>query len=281
MAIINTRQAAVDVLARISHKPGIHVGYETLDEYTYGVRPGELVILAGRPGMGKTAAMCAMILHTSKNIVPLVFSMEMGQTGLIERMLVNQAGVSYQRAIRDQLHTPEKKRMLDAADVLSQRDILIEGTSLQTPQGVERTLKFLLEQGVHVSCVFIDHLQYMRTEPYIADPYVSITELTKYLKALAREYQLPFVVLCQLNRAVESRDSHRPRLSDLRDSGSIEQDADHIWFLYRQGYYDPNSTETAAEIIVAKNRNGAVGVAQVYWNASLMSFRKPISLSEI
>lgn|SRR3990167_4444200 len=279
--LINTRTVAVEVLSKISHKPGLKMGYASLDEITYGVRPTELIILAGRPGMGKSAAMADMILTISNSSVPLVFSMEMGQTQLIERLLSNLSGVAYQKAIRNLLQSSEKKRLLEAADTLSHRDILVEGSSLQTPQQVEKTIKALLDNKAPISCVLIDHLQYMRTESYCSDPYITVTEITKYLKAIAREYSIPIIVLCQLNRAVESRDTHRPRLSDLRDSGSIEQDADQIWFLYRPGYYEPHSTSNAAEIIVAKNRNGATGSAPVYWNAATMSFRRPPSLNDI
>lgn len=272
---------AIEVLSKMSHSPGLRVGYDTLDNITDGIRPTELVFLAGRPGMGKTAALGDMILHVSEKGVPLVFSMEMGQTQLVERLLSNLSNVSYQKAIRNLVQPSEKKKMLLAAEMLSKRDILIEGSSLQTPQGMEKTIKALIDNKAPVSCVMIDHLQYMRTEPYCSDPYITVTEITKYLKALAREYNLPFIVLCQLNRAVESRDTHRPRLSDLRDSGSIEQDADQIWFLYRPGYYDTHSTSTASEIIVAKNRNGATGVAEMYWNAATMSFHRPPSLNDI
>lgn len=281
MALINLRQSAGSVLAKISHKPGITMGYSELDSLTYGVRPTELVFLAGRPGMGKTSAMCDMILHISDTSIPLVFSMEMGQEELIERLLVNTAGVSYQRAIRDTLHIHEKKKLLEAADTLSRRDVLIEGASLQSPQGIERTLSGVIESGVHPSCVLIDHLNYMRSEKGYGDPYVEVTEITKYLKALAREYKLPFVVLAQLSRACEFREDHRPQLSDLRDSGSIEQDADQVWFLYRPGYYESHSTSSYTEMIVAKNRNGATGVTKLNWNPATMSFRAPPTLDSI
>ncbi len=279
--LINTRTCAMEVLSQISHPSGIKVGYAALDEITYGVRPTELVILAGRPGMGKSAAMADIILSISEHGIPLVFSMEMGYAQLVERLLCNLSNVSYQKTIRNLLQASEKKHLMEAADALSNRDIIIEGASLQTPQQVENTVRALLESKINLSCVLLDHLQYMRTDPYCSDPYITVTEITKYMKAIAREYNLPVVLLCQLNRAVESRDSHRPRLSDLRDSGSIEQDADQIWFLYRPGYYEPHSTSTAAEIVVAKNRNGATGSAQVYWNAATMSFKKPPSLSDI
>ncbi len=279
--MINTHNSAKKILSSITHKPGMLVGYETLDELTYGIRPTELILLAGRPGMGKTASLGDMVLHISKTGVPLVFSMEMGDTEFVERLLVNQAGISYQRTIRDMLQKGERDRLNKAADVLSERNIIIDGTSLHSPQGIERTLQKVLEGGVPVSCVMIDHLQYMRLEPSCNDPYITATEVTKCLKALAREYHLPFVVLSQLSRAVEGRDSHRPRLSDLRDSGSLEQDADQVWFLYRPGYYDSHNVSSEAEIIVAKNRNGPVGIAKVNWNPAVMSFKKPPSLNDI
>ena len=281
MALINVRQAANGVLAKISHKPGIMVGYSELDNLTYGVRPTELVFLAGRPGMGKTSAMCDMILHMSQSSVPLVFSMEMGQDELVERMLVNLAGLSYQRTIRDMLKPSEKQKLLTAAGDLSHKDVLIEGASLQSPQGIERTIAGVIEQGIQPSCVLIDHLNYMRSEKGYGDPYVEVTEITKYLKALAREYRLPFIVLAQLSRACEFREDHRPQLSDLRDSGSIEQDADQVWFLYRPGYYELHSTSSYTEVIVAKNRNGATGTVKLNWNPQMMSFRAPPSLGDL
>lgn len=281
MALINLRHSAGSVLAKINHKPGIMVGYDELDALTYGVRPTELVFLAGRPGMGKTSAACDMILHISQTSIPLVFSMEMGQEELIERLIVNQAGVSYQRAIRDTLHSHERTKLMEATDLLSTRDVLIEGASLQSPQGIERTLSGVIESGVHPSCVIIDHLNYMRSEKGYGDPYIEVTEITKYLKALAREYRLPFIVLAQLSRSPEYREDHRPMLSDLRDSGSIEQDADQVWFLYRPGYYETHGTSSYTEIIVAKNRNGATGVTKLNWNPTIMSFKAPPSLNSI
>jgi replicative DNA helicase len=281
MSLINLRHTAVSVLSKINHKPGVMVGYPELDALTYGVRPTELVFLAGRPGMGKTSAMCDMILHTSKSGTPLIFSMEMGQEELIERLIVNTAGVSYQRAIRDTLQPNEKRKLMCAAEELSQRDVLIEGASLQSPQGVERTLASVINSGTQPSCVMIDHLNYMRSEKGYGDPYVEVTEITKYLKALAREYRLPFIVLAQLSRACEFREDHRPQLSDLRDSGSIEQDADQVWFLYRPGYYEPHSTSSYTEMNVAKNRNGATGTTRLNWNPATMSFHAPPSMSDI
>lgn len=281
MALINTRTTAVSVLAQMSHKPGIKVGYEELDAITFGVRPTELVILAGRPGMGKSAAACDIVLHTCKSGIPLVFSLEMGQDELVERLIVNLSGVSYQRCIRNTLQAAEKHKLMAAAAELSKYDILIEGASLQSPQGVERTLSGVIESGLSPSCVLIDHLNYMRSEDHVNDPYIEVTQITKYLKALAREYKLPFIVLAQLSRAPEFRDDHRPILSDLRDSGSIEQDADQVWFLYRPGYYEVHSTSAYTEMIVAKNRNGATGVAKLNWNPHIMSFRAPISLNDI
>lgn len=281
MALINTRTATLGVLAKISHKPGVAVGYDDLDMLTYGVRPTELVFLAGRPGMGKTSAMGDMVLHVSQTSTPLVFSMEMGQEELIERLIVNIAGISYQRAIRDTLQSHEKRKMMAAAEELSKRDILIEGASLQSPQGIERTLSAVIESGVKPSCVFIDHLNYMRSEKGYGDPYVEVTEITKYLKALAREYKLPFIVLAQLSRAPEFREDHRPQLSDLRDSGSIEQDADQVWFLYRPGYYECNPAASYTEMIVAKNRNGATGITKLSWNPAVMSFKAPPDIGDI
>jgi replicative DNA helicase len=207
--------------------------------------------------------------------------MEMGQEELIERLIVNTAGVSYQRAIRDTLQPNEKRKLMCAAEELSKRDVLIEGASLQSPQGVERTLAGVINSGIQPSCVMIDHLNYMRSEKGYGDPYVEVTEITKYLKALAREYRLPFIVLAQLSRACEFREDHRPQLSDLRDSGSIEQDADQVWFLYRPGYYEVHSTSSYTEMIVAKNRNGATGTTRLNWNPAIMSFHAPPSMSDI
>lgn len=280
--MINTYNNAKSILASITHEAGLFVGYKQLDDITYGIRPTELILLAGRPGMGKTASMGDMILHVSESGVPLVFSMEMGANELVERFIVNKANVSYQRAIRNTLQAAEVKRLDGAADSLSKRNILIDGTSLQTPQGIERTLREVVNGGTPINCVFIDHLQYIRIEPACNDPYITATEVTKCLKALAREYRLPFVVLSQLSRACESREQgHRPRLSDLRDSGSLEQDADQVWFLYRTGYYDQNCSQEEAEIIVAKNRNGPTGKAKVHWNPSVMSFKTPPSLESV
>jgi replicative DNA helicase len=268
-------------IAEIAAQPGLPVGYRTLDTLTGGVYPTELIVLAGRPGMGKTSSACDMILSVSQTGIPLVFSMEMGQKQLVNRLVTNEARLSYQRVLRDTLEESEKVRLMDAAERLSNRDILIEGASLITPEGVERTLRAVSEQGLTVSCVFLDHLHYMQLSSPTGNLYNDVTAITKYLKALAREYNLPFVLLCQLNRGPEARDDHRPRLSDLRDSGSIEQDADQVWFLYRAGYYEPHSTSTSAELIVAKCRNGPTGIATLHWNAGVMTFSDPPTLADI
>jgi replicative DNA helicase len=264
----------------LPQESGLTTGVPELDEITYGIRNQELVILAGRPGMGKSALLADVALHVSTGGVPLIFSMEMGYQQLGERLLTNLAGVSYSRAKRNQLQDHEQRILGEAADELSRREILIEGGSLLTPEKMEASLQEAFSD-YNISCVFIDHLHYMRLrEIGMLGSTEEITRLTKYLKAFAREYNVPFVVLCQLNRGPEIRDNHRPRLSDLRDSGSIEQDADQIWFLYRDSYYTPVSGISEAEIIVAKNRNGPQGVAHTWWNPDLISFREPNILED-
>jgi replicative DNA helicase len=206
--------------------------------------------------------------------------MEMGRDLFIERQVTNLARVPFTRAKSGRLQDSEKKRLLEQATELSKRDIYVEGTSLITPAGVEQTLMEARDNKIPLNLVCIDHLHYMKMhkgEWSIGD---EIAQITKYLKALARTYDVPLLLLCQLNRGPEYREDHRPMLNDLRDSGSIEQDADQVWFLYRDSYYSRSAQETTeAEIIVAKQRNGPPGTVKVMWSGPLMSFSEPVKMN--
>ncbi len=275
MTLFNIRDHVIDIATSIDSAPmGLTTGIRSLDTMTRGMQGGELIIVAGRPGMGKSSLMVNVVNHVKDTGPPLVFSMEMGRTLLIERLLADSARVSFARAKAGRLQDAEKSRLLEAAQYFAKKDIYIEGTSLATPVGVERTILEAMENNIQLKFIAIDHLHYMKMHKGEWSVNDEIGQITKYLKAFARQYNIPIMLLCQLSRACESREDHRPQLNDLRDSGSIEQDADQVWFLYRDSYYTRNSNSTDAEIIVAKQRNGPTGTVRVTWDGPTMSFRE-------
>jgi replicative DNA helicase len=265
----------------VDFEPGLPTGIKTLDNMTTGLHPGELIILSGRPGMGKSSLMTDFVRHTSATNPVLVFSMEMGRKLFAQRLLANMACVPFTRVQRCALQDAELKRVNSALIEIGKRDIYVEGSSLLTPMSVERVIvEAKVKQKIPLSAVYIDHLHYMEMDRGVSDPLHEVTQITKYLKAIAREYEIPLVVLCHLNRSCESRPNHKPMLSDLRESGSIEQDADQVWFLYRDSYYTRKSSGVDdAEIIVAKQRNGPVGSVKVLWKAETMSFHEVPDIS--
>ena len=272
--LFNLRDHVVEVVNDIGSTPmGLPTGLNSLDRITRGISKEDLVIVAGRPGMGKSSLMVDVINHVAGVGPSLVFSMEMGQTLFIERLLANRARVPFIRAKSGRLQDAEKNRLQEAAQSLTKCDIYIEGTALTTPVGVERAIREALDNKIELKLITIDHLHYMKMHKGEWSVNDEIGQITKSLKAFSRTYGIPIMLLCQLSRACEGREDHRPQLSDLRDSGSIEQDADQVWFLYRDSYYS-RTQDSEAEIIVAKQRNGPVGTVRVSWDGPTMSFRE-------
>ena len=246
---------------------GVPTGYHHLDEITAGFQPTDLIIIAGRPSMGKTAfalnvGMRSAVLHE----VPVaIFSLEMSMEQLMMRMLCSWGKVDLKNLRTGFLNDEDWSRLYQAADALSRAPIYIDDTpALTTMEMRARCRRLKAEKDLGM--VIVDYLQLMRTSRRIDSREQEISEISRSLKSLAKEMNVPVVALSQLNRKVEERTNKRPMLSDLRESGAIEQDADLIIFLYRDEVYnkkEDNPKKGRAEIIIGKQRNGPVGVVEL------------------
>ncbi len=270
----STRELVDDVFEllekRVERKElvtGVATGYHKLDELTAGFQPTDLIICAGRPSMGKTAFALnvAMRSAVSNGIKTAVFSLEMSMEQLMMRMLCAWGKVNLKNLRTGFLSDEDWARLYQSADALSRAPIYIDDTpSLSSMEMRARSRRLKSEKGLDL--VVVDYLQLMRAGRFIDSREQEISEISRSLKALAKELSVPVLALSQLNRKVEERTNKRPVLSDLRESGAIEQDADVILFLYRDGVYNPredNPRRDIAEVIVGKQRNGPVGAVEL------------------
>ncbi|MEA3226334.1 MAG: replicative DNA helicase, partial [Planctomycetota bacterium] len=269
-----------------THVTGLDTGYYELNDMTCGLQKGEMIIIAGRPSMGKTSLALNIAEHLGLvEKTPLaIFSLEMGRQQLAERFLCSISGIDSQKVRRGLLNDEHYKKLADACAELSESHIFIDDTSTLTPLELRARARRLKSKH-DIQCIFVDYLQLMhlgsgRTESRQQE----ITTISRYLKALARELDLPVIVLSQLNRSPEGRENHKPRMSDLRESGSIEQDADVVMLLHREDYYhrgetdyEPNNT---AELIIAKQRNGPTGTVNLIFMEKTTRFENASSVGE-
>jgi len=254
---------------------GVSTGYHDLDRMTAGLQPGDLVIIAGRPSMGKTAFCLNLIeyatIHTKERIPAAIFSLEMSKEQLVQRMLCSVAKIDASRVRNGKLAQSEFPALVTAAGVIAEAPIYIDDTPAITVLELRAKAR-RLKQDKQVGMIVVDYLQLMQgSNPESRQQ--EISEISRSLKALAKELNVPVVALSQLNRSLESRTDKRPILADLRESGAIEQDADVIMFLYRESVYcdackkRDNSCEKgherSAEVIIGKQRNGPLGVEQL------------------
>ncbi len=260
--IISDTIETIDGLYRKkAHVTGIPTGYIDFDIKTAGLQDSDLIVIAGRPSMGKSAFALGMIEHAGviEKIPVAVFSLEMSKEQLAQRMLCAHAKVDAQKVRTGYLATSDWPRLTAAAGKLSEAPIFIDDSpaiSVMELRAKARRLK--AQQGIKL--IILDYMQLMRGSTSVENRQQEISEISRSLKALARELRLPIVAISQLSRAVESRNDHRPQLSDLRESGAIEQDADVVVLLLREEYYNPTSeNQGITEVIIAKQRNGPVG----------------------
>lgn len=243
---------------------GVASGFYELDYMTSGFQPSDLIIIAARPSMGKTALVLNMAQNMAvRNNVPVaIYSLEMSKEQLAQRLLCAEAKINGQHLRSGQLQDKDWLVLSHALGRLSEAPIFIDdtpGITLMELRAKARRLK--AEHGLGL--IAIDYLQLMQSNGRIENRQQEISEISRSLKALARELEVPVIALSQLSRAVESRINKRPQLSDLRESGSIEQDADLVLFIYRDEYYNPESDKKGiAELIIAKQRNGPVGTIE-------------------
>ncbi len=255
---------------------GIPTGFIELDRMLSGLNKSDLIIIAARPGMGKTALQNAVALHAARRYDKRVamFNLEMSGEQLVQRMIAAETRIDSQRLRRGDLADHEWAIFLEALGRLSESKIFIDDTPSITPMQLRTKCRRLYaEHGLDL--VMIDYLQLMQAEHPTSNRVQEVSEISRELKGLARELNVPVVAAAQLSRAVESRQNKRPVLSDLRDSGSIEQDADVVMFIYRDDYYNPDTSErpNIAEVNVAKHRNGPTGAIDLFWHGQLATFR--------
>jgi replicative DNA helicase len=261
-----------------SHVTGLATGYYELDDWTCGLQNGEMIIIAGRPSMGKTSLALNIAEHMGliEKIPVAVFSLEMGRQQLAERFLCSISKIDSQKVRRGLLSDEGYKKLADACAELSEAQVFIDDTSTLTP--LELRAKARRLKSMHdIRCIMVDYLQLMHMgSGKVESRQQEITTISRYLKALARELNIPVVVLSQLNRAPEGREGHRPRMSDLRESGSIEQDADVVALLHREDYYhrgEPDyQQDNTAELIIAKQRNGPTGTVRLVFREKITRF---------
>lgn len=258
---------------------GIPTGFYQMDEIMNGMNRGDLIILAARPSVGKTSLAMNMVANAAleSKAKCAVFSLEMPKVQLAERMICSVAGVGMERGKKGTLTQDDWKKIFKAKTKLADAQIFVDDSSLNTPGSIlSKCRKLKREKGLDV--VMIDYLQLMTSEARTESRQVEISDISRRMKILAKEIDVPVILLSQLSRAVESRQSHRPVLSDLRESGSIEQDADIVMFIHKPDRYedlkkeDNKGGDFEAEIIFAKNRNGECKSAFLGWNGATTSF---------
>jgi replicative DNA helicase len=253
---------------------GVRTGFYDLDRMTAGLQKGDLIVLAARPSMGKTAFALNIAEHVAvqEGLPVLVFSMEMGASQLALRLVGSLGRINQQNLRTGKLDSGEWERLTDAVERLGQVQLYIDETAALTSAELRARARRMARQFGTLGLIVIDYLQLMSgSSGSDENRATELGEISRGLKALAKELQCPVVALSQLNRSVESRNDKRPMMSDLRESGAIEQDADIIMFIYRDDYYNKESKEPGvSEIIVAKQRNGPVGDVK-------LTFLKPLT----
>jgi len=256
---------------------GLPTGFAELNEKTCGLQNGEMIIIAGRPSMGKTSFAMNIAEHigADNNMPVVIFSLEMSKQQLAERMLCSRAMMDSQLVRKGMLNDEQYQELVQAASELSDKPIYVDDSPGLTPlelRGKARRLK--AQYGIR--CIVVDYLQLMSTGGRVESRQQEVSTISRYLKALARELEVPVVVLSQLNRSSEGREGHKPFMSDLRESGSIEQDADVVMLLHREDYYHKGETDytdtNISELIIAKQRNGPTGTVELNWNGMCTRF---------
>lgn len=277
--LIPVRSIILDAYAHLSELaknkgrlPGVECGFSDLDAFLGGIGNTDLVLLAARPGVGKTS----MALNIAQNVAVktkkdvAVFNLEMSREQLVMRMLSSESLIDLKRLRTADLSDDEWEKVARASTILGTAPLYIDDTPSIASGEIKAKCRRL---GDNLALVVIDYLQLMQSGRRIENRVQEVSEISRSLKIMAKELNVPVICLSQLSRAPESRPDKRPMLSDLRDSGAIEQDADVVMFLYRDDYYNEDSEEkNVCECIVAKNRNGATGTVKLQWLGQFTRF---------
>lgn len=273
--VLNSLNAIEDAAKTKGRVTGIATGFTELDYKLTGLHPAELILVAARPAMGKTAFVLNIAQYAAfkDNHAVAMFSLEMSKEQLVTRLMASESMVDSQQIRTGDLRDSDWEKLLEGAALIGNSRLIIDDTASSLAEIRSKCRKY--KQMYDVDMVVIDYLQLMsgsstrRNESRQQE----ISEISRALKVLARELNIPIIALSQLSRAVEARQDHRPMLSDLRESGAIEQDADVVMFLYRDEYYNPDTEKkNIAEVIVAKQRNGATGSVELVWLGQYTKF---------
>jgi replicative DNA helicase len=258
---------------------GLATGFRELDDITSGLQAGEVIIVAGRPSMGKTSFALNIAEHIGvDNKIPIaIFSLEMGRQQLAERFLCSRSGIESQLVRKGILNQQLHIKLQEACSPLYEAPIFVDDTASLTPLELRAKARRLKSRN-NIQCIIVDYLQLMHIGTNrIESRQQEISTISRHIKGLARELNVPVVVVSQLNRQPEEREGHRPRMSDLRESGSIEQDADVIILLHREDYYHRGESDyepdNSAELIIAKQRNGPTGTVKLHFFEKITRFR--------
>ncbi|MDD2717003.1 MAG: replicative DNA helicase [Candidatus Wallbacteria bacterium] len=279
---------AFDMLEKVyknkDHITGLPSGFYDLDSLTAGFQPADLIIVAGRPSMGKTALTLNIAAHVAfEHKKPVaVFNLEMPATQLVQRILSQEAEIDQSLLRKGMIKQSDWGKLHLAASRIAKGKIFIDDTANITVLEIRAKSRKLKSQNPDLSLIIVDYLQLISSSSSVESRQQQITEISRGMKLLSRELNVPIIVLSQLNRAVESRTDRRPMLSDLRESGSIEQDADLVMLLYRDEYYKKDKTAEPgiAEISIAKHRNGPIGVVKLEFKDKYTRFYNTTRRSE-
>ncbi len=273
VSTLNEVEKASRMKGRIT---GIASGFTDLDYKLTGFHPAELILVAARPAMGKTAFVLNIAQHAAlkDNKTIAMFSLEMSKEQLVTRLIASETMVDSQQIRTGDLRDSDWNKLLEGAALIGGSGLIIDDSATSLAEIRSKCRKY--KQTYDIDMVIIDYLQLMsgtNSARNAASRQQEISEISRGLKILARELNVPIIALSQLSRAVEARQDHRPMLSDLRESGAIEQDADVVMFLYRDEYYNPDTEKkNLAEVIVAKQRNGATGSIELVWLGQYTKF---------
>lgn len=286
--VIRTTQAEIERLAKNKTDiTGIPSGFYDLDKLTSGFHPNELIILAARPAMGKTALGLNIAVNAAKTTdqAVAIFNMEMSAEQLAMRMIAASGGIEISKLRTGRLEHNDWKKVNEAMSELGETNLYIEDASGMTMSEIRAKCRRLASQDKGLALVVIDYLQLINgSSRYEGNRQQEVSEISRSLKTMAMELKVPVIALAQLSRSVELRENKRPIMSDLRESGSIEQDADIVAFLYRDDYYNKaasESTDTSVtELIIGKHRNGGTGTIELLFERNMSNFRNYIRKEE-
>ena len=273
--VVNTINEIQEAAKNRGGLTGLETGFTMLDRFTNGFQKSNLIILAGRPAMGKTAFALNMADYftVKKGYPTVLFELEMSREQLCKRILAMESHISSTKLRSGDLNEREWEELVNSAEMLSKSSLIIDDTSgISLSELRTRCRRYKLENKIE--CIIIDYMQLMSGSGRGNGSRESeISEISRGLKGIARELDVPVIALAQLSRKPDDRSDHRPMLSDLRDSGAIEQDADIVMFIYRDEVYDPDTKDKGiAELLIAKNRAGEIGKVRLSWIAELTKF---------